>query len=152
MVFFPCVYSIIRLGEKSSQRWFIYSQCAQQRGRTEQLQATPPPTNLDSQDLIAVQSSQRRETRQSLQGQTAEHGTTHAWHSNTWVNKNRWRWKKISIPLVNRVTHLSSRQRKMCDFKSFPAFPSYLSKANIKAIRFENQTFQLRQNHDQHLI
>lgn len=37
-----------------------------------------PPTNLDSQDLIAVQSSQRRETRQSLKGQTAEHGTTHA--------------------------------------------------------------------------
>lgn len=40
--------------------------------------AAPPPTNLDSQDLIAVQSSQRRETRQSLKGQTAEHGTTHA--------------------------------------------------------------------------
>lgn len=46
-------------------------------------EAAQPPTNLDSQDLIAVQSSQRRETRQPLKGQTAEHGTSHTWRLNT---------------------------------------------------------------------
>lgn len=53
--------------------------------------APPPPTNLDSQDLIAVQSSQRRETRQSL-----KHGTTHVTFKH-WVNKNSERRRETSI-------------------------------------------------------
>ena len=63
-------------------QWVLLRSGGRGLGRTKRLWGAFPLTNLDGQDLVAVQSSQCGETWQPLQEHTVEHGNhTHIIHT-----------------------------------------------------------------------